>query len=228
MSATPSTSILSQVDGSAQLLLGPIKVLASVTGPIEAKARQELPTLASLEIIVRPATGVSSTREKLLEDKLRSLLQSIIVRHKYPRQLIQVVIQFLSSDSDHSANAKAFTSNELNAAINCVYFALIDANIALFSSFASVSLCILPSSDSFILNPTIAQLNESESHHVICFDIKDKQADKILLVESQGSFSEKQFYLAIDEASKECETIHNKYQRHCIVEKIREDFVWKF
>lgn len=222
-----SSSVLSQVDGSAQLSLGPIKVLASITGPIEAKARQELPTLASLEIIIRPATGVSLTREKLLEDKLRSLLQSIIIRHKYPRQLIQIVIQFLTTDTDESESSRSFTTNELNAAINCCYFALIDANIALYNSFASVSLCIPHGSSEFIFNPSIKQLLECESHHVICYDIKDQQADRILLVESQGSFSEDQLYLAMDEASKECEKIHNTDQRPSVVDKVKRDFIWK-
>ena len=80
-----NTSLLQKSDGSAELLLGSTKVIASVTGPIEPKARQELPNQASLEILIRPAVGLATTREKLLEDKLRSLLQSIIVRFKYPR-----------------------------------------------------------------------------------------------------------------------------------------------
>lgn len=229
MTFTPSTSVLTRVDGSAQLVLGPIKVVSSVTGPIEGKARQELPTLASLEIIVRPATGVALTREKLLEDKLRSLLQSVIIRHKYPRQLIQIVVQFLTSDSDFSSDvhSKDLTSSELNAAINCCYFALIDANVALHNSFASVSLCLAPGSSDFIVNPTIDQLLHSKSHHVISYDIKDQQADRLLLVESQGSFSEQQLYLAIDEASRECEKVHKSYQRPAIVDKITKDFVWK-
>ena len=124
MSFKVNTSVLSNADGSAELTLNRTKCLVSVSGPIEPKVRQELPTQASLEIIVRPAHGLSTTREKLLEDKLRSLLQSLIIRYKYPRQLIQIVVQFLVVDEEPE-----YTCNELNAAINGCYFALIDSHI---------------------------------------------------------------------------------------------------
>ncbi len=52
-------SILNKVDGSATLKTGPTMVICSVTGPIEAKSRMEIPTATALEIIVRPATGVA-------------------------------------------------------------------------------------------------------------------------------------------------------------------------
>ena len=56
---------------------------------------KELPNRASLEINIYPSIGLSTTKEKLLENKLRSILQNnIIINYKYPRQLIQISIQF--------------------------------------------------------------------------------------------------------------------------------------
>jgi exosome complex component RRP46 len=229
-----NTSVLSRVDGSAELSVGTTKVITSVTGPIEPKIRQELPNLASLEIIVRPSLGVSTTREKALEDKLRSILQSIIIRYKYPRQLIQIVVQFLITENNINDNGsnqhnKDFTLTELNAAINCCYFALIDANIALYNSFSSTSIC-LPldtKKENYIFNPNMNDLIVSESHHVICFSIKDSKAANLLLLESHGKFSEDQLLLAIRKAGDECESIHNTYQRKCIANKVENDFIWK-
>lgn len=226
------TSLLSRVDGSAELLIGNTKLIASVTGPIEPKLRQELPTLASLEIVVRPSVGVSGTREKVLEDKLRSILQSIIIRYKYPRQLIQIVVQFLVTDDNsqlligESAHVKDYSSNKLNAAINCIYFALIDANIALYNSFSSVSISI-QDKNQMIINPALKNLIESESHHLVCFDIRDKKANKILLVESQGTFTEEELIKVIEEGSRQCESIHNDHQRRLIADKLQRDFIWK-
>lgn len=221
MSFQVNTSVLSQSDGSAELTIGLSKVIVSVTGPIEPKARQALPTLASLEIIIRPSIGLSTTREKLLEDKLRSLLQRVIVRYKYPRQHIQIVVQFLITDSSGNND---FTSNELNAAINCCYFALIDANIYLHTSFASASVCI--KDDTIIRNPTFQQLITSDSHHVVCFSIEDRKADKVLLVESLGDFKDSDLFEVISETANDCQDIHIR-QREIIEEKINNDYVWK-
>lgn len=218
MSFSVKTGLLDRVDGSAELLVGPIKVVSSVTGPIEPKPRQELPNLASLEIVVRPAVGVSTTREKLLEDKLRLVLQSVIVRFKYPRQLVQIVVQFLATDS-----AKDYTANELSAALNCCYFALVDANIALENSFASVALAVGAQT---VVGPSSAQLAASESHHVVCFDIKEARAGKLLLLESAGKFTEEQLFEVVETGSRECQQLHG-LQRSFIAAKVNDDFVWK-
>lgn len=161
------TSIIDNADGSAELSIynnnsneasssssssddnSIIKLITSVNGPIEPKQRQELPNRASLEINIYPSIGLSTTKEKLLENKLRSILQNnIIINYKYPRQLIQISIQFLisssSSGSSSSSNYGLMMMNllDLNALINCCYFALIDANIAMNYSFASIVIII--------------------------------------------------------------------------------------
>ncbi|KAF3989094.1 hypothetical protein FT663_03765 [Candidozyma haemuli var. vulneris] len=229
------TSELTEVDGSARLTVGNTTVLVSVAGPIEAKPRQELPTQASLEIVVRPSRGVSSTREKVLEDLLRSVLQSTIIRYRYPRQLIQIVVQFLTTDVDRegsivvsgdtAASGGAFTSNELSAALNASYFALVDANVALYNSFASISVAI-DSDGKIIENPSLKQLQNSNSHHVVCFEIREKQAQKMLLVESDGSFSEEQLLSVIELGADECQKIHSTIQRPIVEEKVNQDFIW--
>lgn len=220
-----NTSTLDSVDGSAELIIGNTKVIASVSGPIEPKARQELPNMASLEIVVRPSVGVSSTREKLIEDKLRSLLQGVILRYKYPRQLIQIVVQFLITDYNSTFGTKNdFTNNELNAAINCCYFALIDAGIGLKHSFASVSLCSIK--DEFFFNPTLEQLIKSDSHHVVGFSIENKEPKDLIILESQGEFVESQLFTIIEKSVGECSNIHEK-QRDIIADKIHRDYIWK-
>lgn len=53
------TSLLQRVDGSASWDYNDTKVVVSVTGPIEAKSRDEIPTAATVELVVRPAVGLS-------------------------------------------------------------------------------------------------------------------------------------------------------------------------
>lgn len=228
-------SPLTEVDGSATLSAGNTKVIVSVTGPIESKPRQELPTQASLEIVVRPSRGLSSTREKVLEDLLRSVLQLVIVRYKFPRQLIQIVVQFLASDLDSegsvviagetAAAGADYTANELSCALNCCYFALIDANVPLYASFAAV--CMALAADGTVaVSPSLVDLQKSQSHHVVCFDIREGKSSKILLIESNGSFSEEQLVSTVEKASSYCQKIHKSFQRPTIEQKIQQDFIW--
>lgn len=226
---------LTEVDGLARLTAGNTTVLVSVTGPIEPKIRQELPTQASLEIIVRPSRGVSTTREKAVEDFLRSVLQLAIVRFKYPRQLIQIVVQFLATDVDLSGSvavggntAKSgahFSANELSAAINCAYFALINANIALYNSFAASSLAV-DATGNISTDPSLKDLQNSLSHHVVCFDIREKKASKLLLVESNGEFDDDTLVSAVERASAYCEKVHTAAQRPFVENLVQDDFVW--
>lgn len=227
-------SPLSQVDGLARLTAGNTKVVVSVTGPIEPKPRQELPTQASLEIVVRPSRGLAATKEKVLEDLLRSVLQLAIVRYKYPRQLIQVVVQFLATDVDaegvvlvsgDSAGGAETSCNELSAALNCCFFALVDANVALFNSFAAVALAVA-ADGALVPNPPLRALKSAASHHVVCFDVRLRKASKLLLAESSGSFSEQDLLAVVERASTLCEEIHTSYQRPAVERKVEADFVW--
>lgn len=220
MTSHLSTSILTKVDGSSQLTVGGTKVVVSVTGPIEPKLRQELPTQSSFEIIIRPAVGVSSTREKLMEDKLLSLLQNVIARFQNPRQLIQIVIQFLITEPIPNH----YTNSQLSAAANACYYALIDANVPLLCSFAAVPIAIYK--NEIIANPAPQVITESESNHVVCYGIHDAKADSLLLVESQGSFTSEQLFKVLDIAQKECESVHQE-QRTYLQEKVSQDFIWK-
>lgn len=58
--STASLSFLPRSDGSASFSQGRTSVIASVNGPMEVRIRDELPQEAYIEVIVRPAIGVTS------------------------------------------------------------------------------------------------------------------------------------------------------------------------
>lgn len=200
MSFTASTGILSQVDGSSQVECQDTKVLCSVSGPIEPKARQELPTQLALEVIVRPAKGVPSTREKLIEDKLRAVLTPIISLYQYPRQLCQITCQVLESGE----NEYEFSIKELSACINSSFLALIDAGISLNSTVASVPLAILE--NKVIVNPTNEQLLKSQSVHILALELVNggKLVKNVLLLDSNGDFREEELFKVLSKGEQEC------------------------
>jgi uncharacterized protein with FMN-binding domain len=52
---------LHRADGSATATANGYTVIAAVNGPLEVQRRDELPEEATIEVNIRPATGVAST-----------------------------------------------------------------------------------------------------------------------------------------------------------------------
>ncbi|CAH6720158.1 exosome complex component Rrp46p [[Candida] jaroonii] len=226
------TSTLSNFDGSAELQSGNSKVIVSINGPIEPKPKQELPNVCSLEINLHPSQGLSTTRENLLVDKIRSILSSLIIKYKYPRQLISINIQIIRSELDsiiinnfeNSPKDLKIFNFELSTILNCCYFALIDANIALYESFISIHSCIV--NKQIKLNPSLEDLIECGSNHIIVLSIKDNQPNKIIFIDSKGKFSEKELLDVIDYNFNSAVGIFSEFKRLIDI-KIDNDFVWK-
>ncbi|CCK68557.1 exosome non-catalytic core subunit RRP46 KNAG_0B01100 [Huiozyma naganishii CBS 8797] len=212
------TGYLDQVDGSAHYKTDTTALLCSVTGPIEPKPRQELPTRMALEVIVRPALGVPLTREVEIQDKLNSILGSIIVVHRYPRQLCQITFQILESGED----PHLFDSKELVACVNAATLALIDAGIAMNSLAIGCVIAVLPESDGkHIIDPTDEQLRNAISVHSLVLQLVDgsKVVNNVLLLDSYGDFTEKILFEVLELGEK---YILNKAQdfRKLIQERI--------
>ncbi|QLG71557.1 hypothetical protein HG535_0B06010 [Zygotorulaspora mrakii] len=216
------TGILNQVDGSSQFESKNTKVICSVTGPIEPKARQELPTRLALEVIVRPARGIPNTREKLIEDKLRAVLTPLIVSYKYPRQLCQITCQILEAGESE----EEFSQRELSCCINAAFLALIDAGIALHSMVSSVCLCIAKDTDELVIDPGDDDLRVSRSVHTLALELVKGGSviQNVLLLDSVGDFTEEQLFEILQNGEQSCVEL-TKELRRIISDKISEDIV---
>lgn len=194
------TGYLSQVDGSAHYKTSTTTVLCSVTGPIEPKSRQELPTKLALELIVRPSVGVPTTREVLIQDKLNSILNQIIVGHLYPRQLCQITFQILESGE----TMQYFNVKELIACVNAATLALIDSAIALQSIAVGVVVAVTYD-NKYIIDPSNDIMQNSRSVHGLVLELIDgsNSVKNVLLLDSNGEFDETTLFkvLEIGEAS---------------------------
>ncbi|CDR37069.1 CYFA0S01e07008g1_1 [Cyberlindnera fabianii] len=220
MTLEAQTTILHRVDGSASLHSGETKTIVSVAGPIEPKVRQELPTTSALEVTIRADVGISNTREKLMEDKLRTVLTQTILGLMYPRQLIQITAQILEAGEDTS-----YTCKEMATVINAAYLALVDANVGLNASFAAESFAIMENGE-ILANPSREELKLSKSSHIVVFQIKNGVATELLFIDSIGSFTEKEVYTLIDLAEKKTTEVHQTFKK-TIQSKIEKDFVWQ-
>jgi len=78
--------------------LGNTVVLCSVTGPAEVKPRNEIVDRAFIEVVFKPASGIPSTKEKVLEHFLTQTLSSVILATLHPRSAITIVVQVVNDD----------------------------------------------------------------------------------------------------------------------------------
>lgn len=214
--------VLTSVDGSSQFEWRDTKVVCSVTGPVEPKARQELPTRLALEVIVRPARGVPNTREKLVEDRLRAVLTPLIVCEKYPRQLCQITCQILEAGE----NEGEFSVKELSCCVNAAFLALADAQVALHSFCASVPLAILKDSHELVVSPSQEQLQASVSTHSVVLELVGgaKRVQSVLLLDSNGDFTEDDIFKVLQLAEQSCLEL-GQFLRKTVAEKVTDEVV---
>lgn len=103
---------LSGVDGSARFSFGTTTAIASVSGPIAARPATEHPIRATIDLHVRPLTGVPGTPEKHASTALKGILERACVLAQNPRTVVQVVVQALSPAS---SGADVLLAAEINA-----------------------------------------------------------------------------------------------------------------
>ncbi|KAA8914509.1 ribosomal protein S5 domain 2-type protein [Sphaerosporella brunnea] len=223
MAITASLSLLPRADGSATFKSGLTAVVASVSGPMEVKARDELPDKTFIEVIVRPAVGVGGTRERALESRLLAALSPLIILTHHPRTLLQINIQIVEA-ADHT-DAIAL----LPVCINAATLALIDAGTPLKSVLVATT--VLLDAEGQVVGEKV----KGGSRHVLGF-VRD---GKCVFVESMGAFDEKAFGNAVQKGMSECaldagdamevdgaETV-GMVIRHAVEKKVGLDMRWR-
>ncbi|KAK4241805.1 exosome complex component RRP46 [Achaetomium macrosporum] len=198
--------VLPRADGSAKYSHAGYIVTASVNGPIEAQRRDEHPYEAHVDVIVRPAAGVGGTRERHLESILQSSLAQIILVRNFPRSLIQIVLQVEHSPENDYVNTKLVQAN-LNFAIMPALFqtavlALLSAGVPMkaTATATAVALSHQDGSKRTIVDPSPREVETAQSVHVLAFT----SHDELLLAESEGDFTVKEWDDVYETASKVC------------------------
>lgn len=241
-------SHLQNADGSATFSYAGYTVVGAVNGPIEVQRRDELPEEAAVDVIVRPAAGVGGTRERHLESLLQSTLRQIILVNNFPRTLIQVILQVTTAPENEYVNAKVVQASSnlpiLPALLQTAVLALLSAALPLTATLTSTSLAIIADGQSkkVVINPSPREIQTSDSFHVFSFT----SHDELILVESEGSFTVKEWDDAFVAAQQQCcssdttndgDTLMDdgnrtganlkQFTRSTMEEKIASDLHWK-
>ncbi|KAI8351488.1 ribosomal protein S5 domain 2-type protein [Choanephora cucurbitarum] len=191
-----SQNILNRADGSSKFEFGATSVMCSVSGPMEVQIRDEKLDEATVEVIVRPAKGVPSTKEKLMESVLRTAFEPIILGGMMPRTLVQIVIQIIKDDGA-----------VLAASVNAITLALLDAGIPMKHMSAAITAMIHNTTGELVLDPVAAELEHAKSLHTFSFD-NLHTTPYVLLSDSEGVFSEEEYFSCHDLCFDAVEKVH--------------------
>ncbi|KAI8817469.1 ribosomal protein S5 domain 2-type protein [Fimicolochytrium jonesii] len=188
-----SSALLSRADGSVRFKFGDTAVLCSVFGPMEVKIRDEKLDKATVEVIVKTASGQTSTTEMLYGAMIRQTVEASILAALHPRTLIRIVLQVLTDDG-----------GIIPSAVNAATLALIDAGIPLRAVPAGVT-CMIAQDGVLLLDPSLVELESAKSIHTFVFD---NASDGAMATLCTGSFTENEFDNAYNMALSAVTTVH--------------------
>ncbi|CCU76273.1 exosome complex subunit Rrp46 [Blumeria hordei DH14] len=183
-------SHLHRADGSATFSRDGFTVIGAVNGPLEVSRRDEIPDKAVVDVTIRPAVGSGDTRERYLESILQSSLRQIILVQDFPRSLIQITLQVIDTpENDFSAPRGVRDVSSLAlipALIQTAILSLLSASIPMIMTLTSIHISVQPTGSltRILPNPSISQMLEAKSIHVLAFTSQGN----LLLAESEGSF----------------------------------------
>lgn len=194
-------SVLSKSDGSAswQQSQGS-NVLASVNGPIEVRLRDEVLGEANLDLKILPSSGLTGTRERYIENIVRSAVRPSLLLGLHPRSLIQITCQVVSENEDSKDILDVIAS-----AVNSIVMASVDAGLSMSCMLAAA---VLRTPDA--------------GSHVVCYSFP---AEELIMIESQGPFDRQQLSGVLGEGLTRCATI-NEYMRDMIQKQVIKDNRW--
>ncbi|KAI9320700.1 ribosomal protein S5 domain 2-type protein [Dichotomocladium elegans] len=191
-----SQNVLNQADGSATFEFGETSVMVSVVGPVEVQMRDEKMDEATVEVVVRPDKGVATTKEKLLEQTLRTAIEPVILGGMMPRTLIQIVVQVLKDDG-----------SVLAASLNGITLALLDGGIPMKFMIAAMTCMIDRKTEEIVMDPTTKELENAASVHTFAFDNLSK-TPHVLLSDSAGEFTQEQYFVCHDKCYEAVDKVH--------------------
>jgi exosome complex component RRP46 len=232
-----TTSTLTRADGSATYTDSLFSVLAAVNGPVEVSRRDELPEEATIEVNIRPGSGVGGPRERWLESVLHSLLRSIVLVHLHPRTLVQVTLQVVREPGIKFSKGRGDVAI-LPTLANAAFLALVDGGLPLDTTM-NAALVAVSESGAVVAGPGAKDLETCQSLHAMAFGAQGG----MLLDESTGRFDLGVWENVADKALERCtaafasegedEAMANgdveqePWLRQALEEKVRDANAWR-
>ncbi|XP_062502418.1 exosome complex component RRP46-like [Corticium candelabrum] len=189
-------SLLARSDGSARFKHGETSVLVSVYGPGQVKPSREILNKATLEVHLKPKTGLPGYGEKALEKILRDTCEAIILTSLHPRSSILIILQVEHDDG-----------SLLSCCLNACCVALMDAGVPMRGLVCAVS-CAVSASGEQVIDPTLEQ--EQAASAVLTFGFSTNS--DIITSHMTGQISQDKFYSTLSLASSAGKAISDFYR----------------
>lgn len=77
------------------------------------RIRDEKVDRATLEVVHRPLDGIGATPSRALEDALRGAFEPLLTLHRFPRALVQLVVQNLTPGSAPSSSQRSWDEEKV-------------------------------------------------------------------------------------------------------------------
>jgi len=162
--------LLGRSVGSCKFQLGDSIAVASVTGPIEAKTQFSSHLGMYFDVSVRPNTGMATSRDRLFESQITTLLKSCVDFARLPYTQLTVAVEISSDDG-------SISSVIANAAV----LAVMDAGVAM--KYLPLSICLALRRDGeTILDPDT--LEEAQAAALVCQSVNLLSGE---IVQTSGS-----------------------------------------
>ena len=160
--------LATEADGSAQVIMGNTRVVASVTGPTQPRyGRHELYDRACIEVDIDISAKTTHDGTEVMQQKrkcekfIKDSLQNCIMVEKFPRMLILLNVLVVSNDG-----------SMLSVALNACVLAVLDAGLPMYCVPNAVSLCSFGSSSAradnesneIVLDPTAEEECNAEAN----------------------------------------------------------------
>lgn len=166
-------SCLHRADGSALWKAGATHVLAAVHGPLSPRQLSKEDSKSGL-VTVLLKSGTAVTLEREWESFLSRVLMACVDVSKYPRTVIQVVLQIIQTDG-----------SVLSCALHAAVAALLDAGIIMLSLPVATT-CLLSESLPMRLDPTLEE-EENDDSSVVVLVNDNLKPNEILACQTMGT-----------------------------------------
>lgn len=193
-----TTSSLNRADGSSTYTDTLFSIVAAVNGPVEVSRRDELPEEATIEVNIRPGSGVGGSRERWLESVLHAVLRSVVLVHLHPRTLLQVTLQVVREPGIKFSKGRGEVAM-LPSLVNAAFLALVDGGLPLETTL-NAALVTVGKSGETVVAPGVKELEVCESVHAMAFAAHGG----LVLDESTGSFEMGVWEIVAEKAKERC------------------------
>lgn len=147
-----------------------------MTGPIEARLAAENPSRLSLDVVVRPLSGIPGVHEKKTGSIVGSVLKRSLVMEASPRTAVVLVVQSLVENQDQSLLASMINASSMAC--------MAAASVPMRGVVCAVSVGL--SNGTFLVDPSHAEKKDLSASGCFAFHVQGPERVECVWTDWKG------------------------------------------